>query len=59
MNKSPQWQYFDAGVQKVHPWIFWVNFLHGQLEAAANLMSLGKGVGMLFVDLHSPVFNRS
>lgn len=59
MNKPPQWQSFGAGVQKVHPWIFWLIFLNGKLKAAANLISLGKGVEMLFGDLHPPVFNRA
>lgn len=57
MNESPQWQYFGAGVQIVHPWIFRVSLLHGKLEEEPYI--IGKRVGMLFVDLHSLVFNRS
>lgn len=39
--------------------IFGIIFLHGKLEAAVNLIFLGKRARMLFVGLHSPVFNIS
>lgn len=49
----------QQSLNKQHQCGFGISFLHGKLEATANVILLGKRARILFVDLHSAVFNRS